>query len=176
MQQYVEILCKSKPCLISVCLHLRPIRKQSNTTMHDKAKWEIDQVWNSEKHVIERIMEIFIMTLICRTWQYLPTIFSLFKVMIISPSFSNSLWPSDAILCQRSWTTLVQVMACCLFGTKPLAETMLIYCQFDPMNKLQWHWKKTPLSFKNRHLKMSSANCLTFLSDLNEFISIPTHC
>ena len=28
--------------------------------------------------------------------------------------YLNSLWPSDAIWCQRSWSTLVQVMACCL--------------------------------------------------------------
>ena len=39
----------------------------------------------------------------------------------------------------RQWTvsTLVQVMVCCLFGTKPLPEPMLSYCQMNncPGNK-----------------------------------------
>ena len=40
----------------------------------------------------------------------------------------------------RQWTgsTLVQIMACRLFGTKPLSKPMLGYCQLDPRNKLQW--------------------------------------
>ena len=44
--------------------------------------------------------------------------------------FINSLGPSDAIWRWRSWSTLVQVMAC-LFpdGTKPLPEPMLTYHQ-----------------------------------------------
>ena len=32
----------------------------------------------------------------------------------------NSLWPSDAIWHPKSWTTLIQVMTCDVFGTKPL--------------------------------------------------------
>ena len=30
-------------------------------------------------------------------------------------------------------------MAYCLFGTKPLPEPMLTYCQLDPRDKLQWN-------------------------------------
>ena len=44
----------------------------------------------------------------------------------------NSFLPSAAYM--RRWTgsALVQVMACPLFGAKPLPEPMLIYCQLDP--------------------------------------------
>ena len=31
-----------------------------------------------------------------------------------------------------NWASLVHVMACCLFGTKPLPELMLTHCQLDP--------------------------------------------
>ena len=33
---------------------------------------------------------------------------------------------------QYSITTLLQIMTCCLIGTKPLSELMLPYCQLDP--------------------------------------------
>ena len=46
------------------------------------------------------------------------------------PSVS-SLWPCNAIWWHKCWWTLVQVMACCLFGTKLLPEPMLTYCQLD---------------------------------------------
>ena len=37
----------------------------------------------------------------------------------------NSLWPSDTIWYQGSGSTLVQVMACYLFGARPLPEPMI---------------------------------------------------
>ena len=40
----------------------------------------------------------------------------------------NSSWPSDAMWRHKSWSLLVQVMTCRLFGTKPLPETKLTYC------------------------------------------------
>ena len=53
--------------------------------------------------------------------------------------------PSPSPLCaayMRQWTgwALVQIMACRLFGAKPLPEPMLIYCQFDPQEYLQWYF------------------------------------
>ena len=50
-------------------------------------------------------------------------------ILIISSKFVlNSLRPSDAYM--RRWTgsSLVQIMACRLFGAKPLSEPMLEYC------------------------------------------------
>ena len=46
------------------------------------------------------------------------------------PQFVNSLRPSDANRRHQPRPSLVQIIACCLFGTKPLSEPMLEYCQF----------------------------------------------
>ena len=40
-------------------------------------------------------------------------------------NYLNSLWPSDVIWGQRPWSSLVQLMACHLFGTKPLPKPMM---------------------------------------------------
>ena len=40
--------------------------------------------------------------------------------------------PSDAYMHQSVQHTLVQIMACRLFGAKPLSRPMLPYCQLDP--------------------------------------------
>ena len=46
----------------------------------------------------------------------------------------NSLWPSDAIWRQRSWSTLVQVMACCLTAPSHyLNQCWLMICE------VLWH-------------------------------------
>ena len=41
----------------------------------------------------------------------------------------NSLRSSDAYMRQWNRPSLVQIMACCLLGAKPLSEPMLVYCQ-----------------------------------------------
>ena len=46
----------------------------------------------------------------------------------------NSLRPSDihVYICQDNMPTwMLQIMACCLFGAKPLSEPMPPYCQLD---------------------------------------------
>ena len=43
----------------------------------------------------------------------------------------NSSPPSTTYMRQWTGSALVQVMACRLFGAKPLPEPMLIYCQLD---------------------------------------------
>ena len=42
----------------------------------------------------------------------------------------------------RHWImpSLVQIMACHLFDTRPLSELMLPYCQLDPRNIFQWNF------------------------------------
>ena len=62
--------------------------------------------------------------------------------------------PSAAYM--RPWIGLamVEIMACRLFGTKPLSNPMLDYCQLD---KLQWILIKIQkFSFTKLHLKISS--------------------
>ena len=54
----------------------------------------------------------------------------------------------------RQWTrsSLVQVMACCLFGTKPLPETMLTYCQLDS-------WEHISVKFESEFYHFHSRKC-----------------
>ena len=47
----------------------------------------------------------------------------------------NPLMPRDACIHQWTVPSLVQIMACCLFGTKPLSDPMLSYFQFSHMHK-----------------------------------------
>ena len=63
---------------------------------------------------------------ICRTnvWPVTP----LWHQTPLLTAISNSLWPGDAIWCQRCWSTLIQVMVCHLTGDKPSPEPMLPYC------------------------------------------------
>ena len=58
----------------------------------------------------------------------------------------NSLRPSDAYMHPQTTSSLVQIMACHLFGAKPLSELMMVYCQLDP---------KEPISMKF-YLKIKS--------------------
>ena len=58
---------------------------------------------------------------------------------INNPSF-NSSPPSAAYMHQWIGSALVQIMACRLFGAKPLSAPMLVYCQLD-------YWEQTSLKF-----------------------------
>ena len=51
----------------------------------------------------------------------------------------------------RRWigSTLVQIMACRLFGAKPLSNPMLSYCQLD--NKLQWNFNQNTKLFIHKN-------------------------
>ena len=53
-------------------------------------------------------------------------------ILGIPQSVFNSSPPSAEYMCQRTVSALVQVMACRLFGTKPLPKPMLTYCELDP--------------------------------------------
>ena len=48
----------------------------------------------------------------------------------------NSLRPSDAYMRLQNIPTLLQIMVCRLFGTKPLSEPMLPNCQLDPWEQI----------------------------------------
>ena len=49
--------------------------------------------------------------------------------------YINSLRPCDACMRQQNRQSLVQIIACRLFGTKPLSEPMLYHCPFDTWEK-----------------------------------------
>ena len=53
---------------------------------------------------------------------------------------------------QQTGSSLIQVIACCLSGTKPLTEPMLTYCQMDFNEKL------TKINIQNS-VKKSCQSC-----------------
>ena len=57
----------------------------------------------------------------------------------------NSSPPSAAYMCQSTRTAIIQVVACHLFGTKPLPEPMLTNCQLDPK-------EQTSVEFKSKYM------------------------
>ena len=67
----------------------------------------------------------YLLLIIARLWVFL---------YIVKALEFNSLWPSDTIWWQRSGSTLVQVMACCL--TAP--SYYLNHCWLI-ISKVQWH-------------------------------------
>ena len=72
--------------------------------------------------------------------------------MPLNTIVDNSTWLSHWLTqTDRYWAynlncwccpVLVQIMAWCRIGTKPLSKPMLGYCQFGLRNKLQWNFKK----------------------------------
>ena len=58
----------------------------------------------------------------------------------------------DTIRRRRSWSTLVKVMVCRLFGANPLPETILTYCYLEPQEKkLQWNLKQNIKRFNQQN-------------------------
>ena len=57
--------------------------------------------------------------------------------------------PSAAYMRQWNGSSLVQVMACRLFGAKPLPEPMLPYCLLNS-------WEQTPVKFKSEFYNFHS--------------------
>ena len=85
----------------------------------------------------------------------------------------NWLRPSDAYICHQNRQSLIQIMACCLFSTKPLSKPVLT-CQLDPWEHISltfgskydnFHWKKN--SFR-----MYSAEWWPFCLCLNVLIDL----
>ena len=59
----------------------------------------------------------------------------------------NSSRPSATYMRQWIRLTLVEIMACCLFGTKPLSEPMLAISQLDPQEQTQWNFNQNTKLF-----------------------------
>ena len=74
-----------------------------------------------------------------------------------SPDFSakmvNSSPPNAAYMRQQTGSALVQVMACRLFGAKPLPERMLTYCQLDS-------WEQTSVKMSSKQNTFHSQKCI----------------
>ena len=61
---------------------------------------------------------------------------------------------------------LVQMMAWCLFGAKPLSKSMPAYCQLDSWEQIfvEFESEFSSFSLKKMHLKLSSAKMPSILS------------
>ena len=57
---------------------------------------------------------------------------------------------------QYNITSLVQIMACRLFGAKPLSEPMLPYCQLDPKEHIS---VKFCLKLRSFHSRKCTGKC-----------------
>ena len=76
----------------------------------------------------------------------------------LNPCWPRSQWvnsspPSAAYMHQWNGSALVQVMACCLFGTKPLPEPMLTYCQLDC-------WEQISVKLESKFYHFHSRKCI----------------
>ena len=60
-------------------------------------------------------------------------------------------------------------MACRLFGTKPLSEPMMTYCQLDPKEyiSMKYYLNCKRFSFKKMHLNISSRKWWSFCLSFN---------
>ena len=65
----------------------------------------------------------------------------------------NSSPPSAAYMRQGTEPALVQIMACRLFGAKPLPELMLTYSQFDPK-------EQTSVKFESKYIIFHLEKCV----------------
>ena len=61
--------------------------------------------------------------------------------------------PSAAYMCQWTGPALVHVMACRLFGAKPLPEPMLAYCELDS-------WEQISVKFESEFYHFHSKTCI----------------
>ena len=88
----------------------------------------------------------------------------------------NSSPPSAIYMCQWIRSTLVQIMACRLFGAKPLSKPMEGYCQLGPS-------KKMSVIFESKYKTFHSQKCIwkccemeaIFVGEMGYFIG-PGRC
>ena len=68
----------------------------------------------------------------------------------------DPLRPSDTYMPHQTSPPLVQIMACCLFGAKPLSEPIRTYCQLDPWEHI---WVMFQLKYNNFHWRKCIWTC-----------------
>ena len=78
----------------------------------------------------------------------------------------NSSPPSAPYMHQWTGSALIQVMACRLFGAKPLPEPLLAYCQLDSWKQISLEFESEFYHFNSEkvHLNLSSAEMAAILS------------
>ena len=92
-----------------------------------------------------------------RNWAVMNTLKGPCEPVNLSP-------PTTAYMRQWTESALVHVMACRLFGAKPLPETMLVYCQLDP-------WEQTSVKFEWEFYHFHSWNAFVVYPKWRPFCS-----
>ena len=83
-----------------------------------------------------------------------------------SGQWVNSMRPSEACMRHQSRQSLVQIMVCLVFDTKPLSEPMLYYCQLDPGEQIS---VKLYSKFEHFHSRKCVWKC--HLKNVGRFVS-----
>ena len=100
------------------------------------------------------------------------------KKQIANRLRANSLNPRDAYM--RQWTrpSLVQIMACRLFGAKTLSKPMLTYCHLDHWEYISmkfqsvfkdFHWKNALQNVVCKMVVLSRPQCVRLNLNLQEY-------
>ena len=133
--------------------YLNQCWKIVNSKLRNKLQWNLK--WNSYIFIRENAFELTI-----QTKNYAHGLRSVTCLAVV-----NSLRPSDANMHQYTRPSLVQIMACCLFGVKPLSEPMVGCPLGTNFSGVLIAIQRSP--FYKLHLKMSSAKCQWFCLCLN---------
>ena len=106
---------------------------------------------------------------ICNSMKWFQEIISLCHSVV------NSSSPCAAYIHQWSGSTLVQVLACRLYGAKPLPEPMLAYCQLDSWEQISVKFESEFYYFiqENAFEIVVCHNCGHFV--LGRGVKVPIH-
>ena len=80
----------------------------------------------------------------------------------------NSSPPSAAYMRQWTESSLVRVMACHLFGAKPLPEPMLVYCQLD-------YWEQVSVKFESEFHHFHPTRSQLMKGDVRQNKNVVSH-
>ena len=114
------------------------------------------------------------MALILQTIFWNTTSWSIFLYFLFKFHWSvcflclNSLRPSDAYMRHQPRPWMVQIMACRLFGAKPLSEPMPYYCQLDPLQQTS-----IELYLKCKHFHSRKRIWKCRLGNVGHFVPVP---
>ena len=96
------------------------------------------------------------------------------EISVTTSFLFNTLRLNETIWRHRAWSSLIQLMACHLFGAKPLPEPIEAYCQWNSTTKGQWNINKNQqTSFKENVYKNAVCNMAAFCRRPKVLMRIP---
>ena len=138
---YIALLCKIDGCNLEVVCKIRAgckILRVTQWILYFYLSFLLIFLYRHWSNLLTNVSEVTSVTLglpwriwVCRSHESI-----------------NSSRPSDAYIGQGNIPTMLQIVVCRLFGTKPLSEPILPYCQLDIKKHISL---KLYLKFKNFH-------------------------